>query len=91
MLCNTYLKYIYIIMVFILSWFSEISSMNWRKLAERIIAVGVVLGSAYTIWTLLIIITKCESPVVVVLRYSRTLYLVVGVWSLHITEAIFCS
>ena len=52
------------------SWFKDLSTMNWRKFAERIVAVGVVLGSAYTIWTFLIIITKCESPVVVVLRYG---------------------
>lgn len=52
----------------VLSWFKDLASMKMRKMAERVIAVGVVLGSAYTIWTLLILITKCESPVVVVLR-----------------------
>ncbi len=72
-------------MVFVLSWIKEIMSMRMRKLAERVVAVGVVLGSAYTIWTTLIILTGCESPVVVVLRYWRDLR-VVGAWSRRTTE-----
>ena len=50
------------------SWFDDLRKMSLKKMAEKIIAVGVVLGSAYTLWTTLIIITNCESPIVVVLR-----------------------
>lgn len=74
-----------------MSWLTDLATMKVRKMAERIIAVGVVLGSAYTIWTLLILLTKCESPVVVVLRQPVLLIFLVGAWSRLITEETYCS
>uniref|UniRef100_A0A7C8ZZ15 Signal peptidase complex catalytic subunit SEC11 n=1 Tax=Opuntia streptacantha TaxID=393608 RepID=A0A7C8ZZ15_OPUST len=55
-------------------WRSEIMesirSIQWRTAATQTITLGSILSMALIIWRILILITACESPVVVVLTGS---------------------
>jgi len=44
--------------------------MKPRKIAIQVTTIGMIVGSALLIWKTLMLITLCESPVVVVLSGS---------------------
>ncbi|KAJ0536889.1 putative signal peptidase I [Helianthus annuus] len=48
----------------------SLKSINVRQSIEQVIALGMIVSSALVIWKLLMCVTGCESPVVVVLTES---------------------
>merc|ERR1712070_746905 len=50
--------------------FDELSAMSVRQLVSQVLGLGLIVTSAFMIWKCLILATKSESPVVVVLSGS---------------------
>ncbi|KAM0004954.1 putative signal peptidase I [Helianthus debilis subsp. tardiflorus] len=48
----------------------SLKSINVRQSTEQVITLGMIVSSALVIWKLLMCVTGCESPVVVVLTQS---------------------
>ncbi len=57
-------------MEFIESTYQELKSMKVRKILNQLVQLVLVVGSAVMFWKALMLATKCESPIVVVLTGS---------------------
>ena len=62
---------------------AELKGMSTRKFLLQLVNLGYVLGSAYTIWTFLILIWNTASPIVVVLRYILYIYIYMGILEVY--------
>jgi signal peptidase len=57
-------------MEYIQSTYLELKSMKVRKILNQMVQLVLVVGSAVMFWKALMLVTKCESPIVVVLTGS---------------------